>query len=69
LSSDLLVQLGAVTEQLNRHWYAKNTGQVATDAQRQVFHPVHRRWRQPWVEACGEVVVSSGLPPSVGYTR
>jgi hypothetical protein len=42
LSGDLLVQLGAVTEQLNRHWYEKNTGQVVTEVQRQMFHPVHR---------------------------
>jgi predicted phage-related endonuclease len=27
LSSDLLVQLGKATEQLNRYWYEKNTGQ------------------------------------------
>ena len=42
LSGDLLIQLGAVTEQLNRHWYEKNTRQVVTEVQRQVFHPVHR---------------------------
>src|SRR6516165_4412860 len=42
LSGDLLVQLGAVTEQLNRGWYERNTGQVVTEVQRQVFHPVHR---------------------------
>ena len=42
LSGDLLVQLGTVTEQLNRHWYEKNTGQVVTHVQRQVFHAVHR---------------------------
>ena len=42
LSGDLLIQLGGVTEQLNRHWYEKNTGQVVTEVQRQVFHPVHR---------------------------
>ena len=42
LSGDLLVQLGSVTEQLNRHWYEKNTGQVVTEVQRQVFHAVHR---------------------------
>ena len=42
LSGDLLVQLGTVTEQLNRHWYEKNTGQVVVDVQRQVFHAVHR---------------------------
>jgi predicted phage-related endonuclease len=34
LSGDLLVQLGTVTERLNRHWYEKNTGQVVTDVQR-----------------------------------
>jgi predicted phage-related endonuclease len=42
LSGDLLVQLGSVTEQLNRHWYEKNTGQIVTEVQRQVFHPIHR---------------------------
>jgi len=42
LSGDLLVQLGTVTEPLNRHWYEKNTGQVVTDVQRQVFHAIHR---------------------------
>jgi predicted phage-related endonuclease len=41
--SNLIVQLGTVTEQLNRHWYERNTGQVVTDVQRQVFHPV-KRW-------------------------
>ena len=42
LSGDLLVQLGTVTEPLNRHWYEKNTGHAITDVQRQVFHCVHR---------------------------
>ena len=32
LSGDLLVQLGTVTEELNRHWYEKNTGQVITES-------------------------------------
>src|SRR5712675_403221 len=43
LSSNLIVQLGTVTEHLNRRWYEKNTGQVVTEVQRQVFHPV-KRW-------------------------
>src|SRR5271165_6938680 len=30
-SGDLLVQLGTVTEPLNRHWYEKNTGQAITE--------------------------------------
>src|SRR6516165_11765617 len=42
LSGDLVVQLGTVTERLNRHWYEKNTSHVITDVQRQVFHAVHR---------------------------
>src|SRR5712672_2943136 len=43
LSGNLIVQLGTVTEQLNRHWYERNTGQVITEVQRRVFHPV-KRW-------------------------
>jgi predicted phage-related endonuclease len=39
LSGNLIVQLGLVTEDLNRHWYEANTGQVITDIQRRVFHP------------------------------
>jgi predicted phage-related endonuclease len=42
LSGDLLVQLGTVTEHLNRHWYERNTGQGVIDIQRQVFHAVHK---------------------------
>ena len=42
LSDDLLVQLGSVTEHLNRDWYEKKTGYAVTDVQRQVFHNVHR---------------------------
>jgi len=42
LSGDLVVQLGTVTERLNRYWYEKNTGNAVTDIQRRVFHPVHR---------------------------
>jgi YqaJ-like viral recombinase domain len=43
LSANLIVQLGTVTEHLNRHWYERNTGQVVTKVQRRVFHPV-KRW-------------------------
>ena len=38
LSSNLIVQLGAVTEDLNRRWYEANTGQVITDVQKHVRH-------------------------------
>src|ERR1700729_2059185 len=43
LSGNLIVQLGSVTEELNRHWYERNTGQVVCAVQRRVFHPV-KRW-------------------------
>jgi len=39
LSGNLIVQLGLVTEDLNRQWHEANTGQVITDVQRRVFHP------------------------------
>jgi predicted phage-related endonuclease len=41
-SGNLIVQLGVVTEELNRRWYEANTGQVITDVQRQIRHPVLR---------------------------
>ncbi len=66
LSGDLLVQLGRVTEQLNRHWYEKNTGQVVADVQRQVFHAVHR-WMAATldgrVEANGDVFEAKFMLP------
>jgi predicted phage-related endonuclease len=42
LSGNLVVQLGLVTEDLNRRWYETNTGQVITDIQKQVWHPALR---------------------------
>src|SRR3974390_593978 len=42
LSSNLVVQLGLATEDLNRRWYEANTGQVVTDVQRKIRHPVLR---------------------------
>jgi len=38
LSSNLIVQLGAATEELNRTWYERNTGRRVTDVQRLVKH-------------------------------
>ena len=40
LSGNLVVQLGVVTESLNRHWFERNTGQVLGAVQRRVQHPV-----------------------------
>ena len=42
LSGNLIVQLGLVTEELNRRWYEANTGEVITDIQKQVRHPTVR---------------------------
>jgi predicted phage-related endonuclease len=42
LSGNLLVQLGLATEDLNRRWYEANTGQVVTDIQQNIRHPVLR---------------------------
>ena len=40
LSGNLIVQLGVVTEDLNRRWYEANTGHVITDVQRRIRHPI-----------------------------
>jgi predicted phage-related endonuclease len=42
LSDNLIVELGLVTEPLNRHWFERNTGHVITGVQRRVQHPVIR---------------------------
>ncbi len=66
LSTNLIVQLGTVTERLNHRWYEMNTGQVVTDVQRQVFHPVHR-WMAATldgrVEATGAVFEAKFMLP------
>ncbi|WP_439711076.1 YqaJ viral recombinase family protein [Bradyrhizobium diazoefficiens] len=40
-AQNLIVQLGTVTEGLNRTWYQRCTGQAVTDIQKRVRHPVH----------------------------
>jgi predicted phage-related endonuclease len=66
LSANLVVQLGSVTEQLNRHWYERNTGQAVIEVQRQVFHPV-KRWMAAtldgMVEATGAVFEAKFMLP------
>jgi hypothetical protein len=49
LSGNLIVQLGLVTEDLNRRWYKANSGQVLTDIQCHVRHPV-LRWMAATVD-------------------
>jgi putative phage-type endonuclease len=46
LSANLIVQLGVVTEDLNRVWYERNTGRAVTAVQSRVKHPVI-----PWMAA------------------
>jgi hypothetical protein len=40
LSTNLIVQLGLATEDLNRTWYERNTGRSITSVQTRVRHPV-----------------------------
>jgi predicted phage-related endonuclease len=53
LSGNLIVQLGVVTEALNRHWFERNTGHILKDVQRRVRHPVIR-----WMAATLDGVVA-----------
>ena len=66
LSGNLIVQLGLVTEELNRRWYEANTGQVVTDVQRQVRHPA-LRWMAATldgrIEATGAVFEAKFMLP------
>ena len=52
LSGNLIVQLGTVTEPLNRQWYERNTGHLIKDVQKRVQHPVVR-----WMAATLDGVV------------
>src|ERR1700746_810078 len=40
LSGNRIVQLGLVTEDLNRHWYERNTGHIIECVQQRLRHPV-----------------------------
>jgi predicted phage-related endonuclease len=66
LSGNLIVQLGRVTEPLNRNWYERNTGQVLTGVQNRVHHPVVR-WMAAtldgMVEATGAVFEAKFMLP------
>ena len=66
LSGNLVVQLGVATEDLNRRWYQTNTGQVVTDIQKRVQHPV-LRWMAATldgrVEATGAVFEAKFMLP------
>jgi predicted phage-related endonuclease len=55
LSDDLIVQLGAVTEDLNRRWYERNSGQAIKDVQRKIQHPINK-----WMAATLDGLVDPG---------
>jgi predicted phage-related endonuclease len=42
LSTNLVVQLGTVTEPLNRQWYERSSGHAIKDVQRHIRHPVNK---------------------------
>ena len=42
LSGNLIVQLGSITEDLNRRWYERNSGHAVTDVQKRRHHPVYK---------------------------
>jgi putative phage-type endonuclease len=52
LSSNLIVQLGLATEELNRSWYQRNTGRNVRDVQRVVKHSAI-----PWMAATLDGIV------------
>src|SRR5215472_12026965 len=52
LSGNLIVQLGKVTEDLNRNWYERNTGRTVGDVQRLVKHSAI-----PWMAATLDGIV------------
>jgi len=52
LSGNLIVQLGQVTEDLNRSWYERNTGRKVGDVQRLVKHSAI-----PWMAATLDGIV------------
>jgi predicted phage-related endonuclease len=55
LSDNLIVQLGTVTEDLNRRWYERNTGYAIKEVQRRVQHPVHK-----WMAATLDGLIDPG---------
>jgi predicted phage-related endonuclease len=52
LSGNLIVQLGAATEELNRSWYERSTGRRVADVQRRVKHSA-----LPWMAATLDGIV------------
>lgn len=51
-SRNLIVQLGLVTEELNRSWYESSTGLTIKDVQKRLRHPIHK-----WMAATVDGIV------------
>jgi predicted phage-related endonuclease len=51
-SKNLIVQLGTVTEDLNRRWYQLCTGQSVKDLQKRIRHPINK-----WMAATVDGIV------------
>ena len=68
LSGNLIVQLGAVTKELNRRWYEANTGLVITDVQKHIRRP-GLRWMAATldgrVEATVVVILGGSRPEAI----
>jgi predicted phage-related endonuclease len=66
LSTNLIVQLGNVTEDLNRRWFEANSGQQVVDVQRHIRHSI-LRWMGATldgrVEATGAVFEAKFMLP------
>jgi predicted phage-related endonuclease len=55
LSDNLIVQLGTVTEDLNRQWYERNTGLAVRSIQKRIQHPIIK-----WMAATLDGLVDPG---------
>jgi len=55
LSDNLVVQLGAATEDLNRRWYERNTGHTVGSVQKRLRHPILK-----WMAATLDGMVEPG---------
>src|SRR5277367_6794050 len=55
LSMSLMVQLGSVTEDLNRRWYERSSGHAVKDVQKRIVHPLNK-----WMAATLDGLVDPG---------
>jgi predicted phage-related endonuclease len=71
-SQNLIVQLGTATEELNRTWYQRCTGQTIKDVQKRIRHPINR-WMAATldgiVEQTGAIFEAKFMLPWALYRR